>query len=59
MRNTGSIRTVEYHKSFSIFIWKKICYQFNHRNKDLYPLIVNLLQHTPFYVINFLLVRIR
>lgn len=45
-------------KFFHLYLGE-ICYRFNHRNEDLYPLLYKLLQSTPMNEINSMLVRIR
>ena len=43
-------------KFFHLYL-AEVCYRFNHRNEDLYPLIVNMLQTTPIDVTDAVLVR--
>ena len=45
-------------KNFHLYLGE-ICYRFNHRNEDIFPLIINILKKTDYNKIQPILVRIR
>jgi transposase len=44
-------------KLFHLYLGE-VCYRFNHRNEDLFPLIINMLKKTPNIEIKQILVRV-